>query len=961
MFIAIHCAGMPFNGDTIPSGKSLGGSESAAYYMAKELVSLGHTVTLFTNFQHFNDKKEVVGQYWDGVLYEWLGNVNEQFPLGDRFHLVMQSPFDVCIIQRHPFAFIKPVNAKLTLWWLHDLATYARQGHVQAHLLNIDKILTVSEWHRQQVSKVYDIPLDSIIATTNGVDYSMFEGLEGIEREPRSLFYMARPERGLINLVGEDGIMEELHDCHLYVCGYDNTTPEMATFYNYLWQRCEALPNVTNLGHLGKRKLYEAMAHAELYVYPTTFEDTSCIAALEANAAGLPVIGSDWSATTETLQGGGSILLPLKDGQVDKKEFAKTVRMVFSQPSKLESLRKKALAKRQTWKDAALQWDNIFREELEKKNECSLRLAKHFERQSDIVAADKMGLVSLIDEYEKKYKFYFNDDFAAHYKAYYEYEAARGVVYGPEDLGRNNRFNVVLSRIMELQPKTCLDYGCAHGHYPMNIIARTPKDSIHITGLDIAASNIEKAKTWAKQAGMESQTKFVKGDIDYLKDHPELKYDLVLCSEVLEHVKDPQALIDELMLHINDGGSLLGTTPYGPWEAMGFKEHYPWRAHLHHFERQDLKEMFGDFLNFKLLAVPHSGELGHFVWTFSKTDKPCGQIDYARKEWMQAPRETLSVCMIAYNEEDSIGKTLKTVADIADEIIVAIDEKTTDKTEEICHKYGAKTFRIKSPMDIGFDAARNLSIAKASMDWILWIDADETLEGTNNLTKYLRPNCFNGYAIKQHHFAVEPACLLQTDMPVRLFRNNKGIKFFGVVHEHPETEINKGAGKVMILDDISIMHTGYSTEAIRRKRFERNWPLMQKDREKYPDRALGKFLWIRDLAHYNRYMFERLKQVTPDMETRAKEAVKIWHELLDAKQTRMAVEGLVYYTQAVELLTAGRGIQFAVDMSASKLNGGARLPKQPIAAMFESKKDIEQLTSLLIETNIGEYENRYYA
>ena len=265
MFIAIHTAGMPFNGATIPSGQSLGGSESASYYMARELVKLGHHVTVFTNHQHKNADGAVVGQWWDGVLYEWLGTASEQYPLGDRFHAVMQAPFDVVIIQRHPMAFQHKFNSKINIWWLHDLALHVTGGLVQQHLLNIDRIFTVSKWHKDQVSKVYGIPEDTIINTTNGVDYEMFEGLDGYEREPRSLFYMARPERGLENLVGTDSpIMEQLKDCHLYVCGYNNTMPNMKDYYEYLWRRCDELPNVTNLGHLGKRELYEAMAKAQL-------------------------------------------------------------------------------------------------------------------------------------------------------------------------------------------------------------------------------------------------------------------------------------------------------------------------------------------------------------------------------------------------------------------------------------------------------------------------------------------------------------------------------------------------------------------------------------------------------------------------------------------------------------------------------------------------------------------------
>lgn len=720
------------------------------------------------------------------------------------------------------------------------------------------------------------------------------------------------------------------------------------------------LPNVTNLGHLGKRQLYEAMAHSELYVYPTTFEDTSCIAALEANAAGLPVIASNWSATPETLSGGGYILLDLVDGKVDRKAFAKEVRALLSQPTRVESLRKKAYAKRQTWEAAAKQWDESFRAEFELKSSDMVRLVKHLEKMSDIVAIDKAGMTDMLPDYETTYGFYKHNDFDSHYRKYYDYEKERGVIYGPEDLFNNHRFQCCFSKIMEVRPSTILDYGCAHGHYTMNILGRA--QGVHkITGIDICETNIEAANKWAAEAGFLNRTEFIVGDLEYMKAHPELKYDMILFSEVMEHVPNPQEHIDELMGHLTDGGMILGTTPYGPWEAIGYKEHYPWRAHIHHFERQDLQEMFAHFDNYKIVSVPSGYKLGHLIWSFTKTDKPCGEIDYARKLRSQAPQETVSVCMIAYNEEDSIGKTLKNISAIADEIIVGIDENTTDRTEDICRKYGAKTFRIDSPLKQGFDAARNDTIKEATMDWILWIDADETMEGIENLHFYLRPNCYSGYAIQQHHFACEPAGLIQTDMPVRLFRNRRGAKFFGLVHEHPEYALNDGIGKVTVLGNVWIMHTGYSTEAIRRKRFLRNWPLMIKDREKYPNRILGKFLWIRDLAHHNRYIYEQHRMVTPEMEKAAREAIELWHDLLKSGHPRMVVESLVYYTQAVELVTRGRGIRYAVDMSASKLNGGPRLPNQPIQAMFETKKDIEDLTAILINANIGNYEDRYYA
>lgn len=974
MYIAIHCAGMPFNGDTIPSGQSLGGSESAAYYMARELVKLGHKVTLFTNHQHKNAQGEIVGQWWDGVLYEWLGAPSDQFPLGDRFHMVMQAPFDVVIVQRHPGAFIHAFNSKLNIWWLHDLAIYNTMGLVQGHLPNIDRILTVSEWHKKQVSRVYDIPEEAIVATKNGVDYSAFPDPAEAVREPRSLFYMARPERGLEHLVGPGGIMETLKDCHLYVCGYNNTQPNMEAYYRYLWQRCEELPNVTNLGHLGKSELYQAMSKAMLYVYPTVFEDTSCIAALEANAAGLPVIGSDWSAVPETMTGAGAILLPLKDGQVNKDEFCKTIRKVFFQPTLYESLQKKALAKRQTWEDSAKQWDQLFKDLLKEKSSNMVRLARHLERVSDIVPAFENDLSDLIPGFDENYDFYLRGNYAEHYKKYYEYEAGRGVNYGPEDLSGNPRFETVLGKVVEAGPKTILDFGCAHGHYVMNILTRVKPGTVTITGIDIDRTNIEKAEAWAREVGCQDYTKFLQGSIEELKDRPDMKFDLVICSECLEHVPNPQDYIDELHKHLNEGGTFIGTTPYGPWEAIGYKDHPGWRAHLHHFERADLHEMIGHMEGFNLIAVPWQGEYGHFVFTFKKTYvattsgdvvaeckvERANPIDYVRKLSTQAPRETLSVCMIAYNEEFRIGETLKRLAGIADEIIVGIDEKTTDNTEAVCRKYGAKTFSIKSPLEQGFDEARNDTIRVATMDWILWIDADEVFVGVQNLPKYLRANCFTGYAIKQHHFAAEPAGLLQTDLPVRLFRNGKGIRFFGVVHEHPEIEMNKGLGKVMAIEDVAIMHNGYESEDVRRRRFERNWPLMVRDREKYPERLLGKFLWMRDLCHFNRYTYERTRQVSPQMFENAKVVASMWDELCAADHLRMVIDGLPYFTEAVNLLTQGRGIMFTVDMSASKNNGGARLPCHPIEAMFRSTADIEKITGMLIKQNTVHYEDRYF-
>jgi glycosyltransferase involved in cell wall biosynthesis len=443
-----------------------------------------------------------------------------------------------------------------------------------------------------------------------------------------------------------------------------------------------------------------------------------------------------------------------------------------------------------------------------------------------------------------------------------------------------------------------------------------------------------------------------------------------MANEVLEHVPDPKGLMKKLMAHLSPDGTMLCTVPYGAWEAIGYSKHPGWRAHIHHLERADLLEMFGKQKEYRLLAIPGGQRLGHYLFTFKQSSEPLGDINYDRKLREQAPRETLSVCIIAKDSEFTLGKTLKQVSEIADEIIVGIDDTTTDKTFEVAGRFGAKCLAIPSPLKIGFDAARNHTVDLATKDWIMWIDADESLEHPENLHKYLRQNCFDGYAIPQHHVGVEPLGVSKTDLPCRLFRNRLGIRFFGMVHEHPEREMNKGISgeglgseggraAVAVLPDVSILHTGYSTEKIRRERFNRNFPLMQQDVKKYPTRILGRTLWLRDLGHLIQYTMERNGgQVTDEVTGMASEIVEMWRWLVKNRHLRHAVESLPYYSRAVSVL--GGGIEFAFNCAASKMNGGAKLDGNTIHGLFNDMADIKNLVSAVTNDRTEIYAKKYF-
>lgn len=83
----------------------------------------------------------------------------------------------------------------------------------------------------------------------------------------------------------------------------------------------------------------------------------------------------------------------------------------------------------------------------------------------------------------------------------------------------------------------------------------------------------------------------------------------------------------------------------------------------------------------------------------------------------------ISACIISFNEEKKIEDCLKSLAGIADEIIV-VDSNSTDNTVAIAQKY---TDRIILQDFLGFIEQKNFAVQQAENDWVLSLDCDERL------------------------------------------------------------------------------------------------------------------------------------------------------------------------------------------------------------------------------------------
>lgn len=162
---------------------------------------------------------------------------------------------------------------------------------------------------------------------------------------------------------------------------------------------------------------------------------------------------------------------------------------------------------------------------------------------------------------------------------------------------------------------------------------------------------------------------------------------------------------------------------------------------------------------------------------------------------------TISLCMIVKNEEPVLGRILEQMSEIADEIII-VDTGSGDHTKDIARQYTSLVFDFPWIQD--FSAARNFACSKASMDYWMWLDADDVIQ-PHQQQKLLRlketlPPTTDVVMMKYLTGFDEKGNGTFSYYRERLMKNNCGFVWKGKVHE---TVTPTG---VILHSDIEIEH-----------------------------------------------------------------------------------------------------------------------------------------------------------
>jgi glycosyltransferase involved in cell wall biosynthesis len=152
----------------------------------------------------------------------------------------------------------------------------------------------------------------------------------------------------------------------------------------------------------------------------------------------------------------------------------------------------------------------------------------------------------------------------------------------------------------------------------------------------------------------------------------------------------------------------------------------------------------------------------------------------------------LSVVIITKNEAHHISRCLESVQ-WADEIII-LDSGSEDDTLKLCNKFTDKIYSTDWP---GFGIQKQRAVEKAKAEWILSIDADESVssELREEIQQTIQSTQFNGFEIPRlssycgkqiHHGGWWP------DYTLRLFRKGYGKFSESIVHEKIELKGKTG-------------------------------------------------------------------------------------------------------------------------------------------------------------------------
>lgn len=175
-------------------------------------------------------------------------------------------------------------------------------------------------------------------------------------------------------------------------------------------------------------------------------------------------------------------------------------------------------------------------------------------------------------------------------------------------------------------------------------------------------------------------------------------------------------------------------------------------------------------------------------------------------------RPTLTLGVLASNHEHCLGACLASAEPYVDEIIV-VHQGATDRTPDLARQFTSRVFEAPRHLDLA--RARNCFVRRATSDWILWLEPEETIAANEAeaLQQFLAdaPSTVAGAMVQvARNGSDEP----QIRHELRLFRNEDSVMFEFPIDAQVLSSVRRAGGEVTCADvEIAGSSLGEATSA----------------------------------------------------------------------------------------------------------------------------------------------------
>lgn len=198
---------------------------------------------------------------------------------------------------------------------------------------SIDYFIYVSHWQYNRFREIYKIPEYKSFVIKNATH--VFDTIEKQKDNKIKLLYTSTPWRGLavliksieiLNKTREDFEVDIYSSTKIYGSKFDENEKDK---FEVLFDKCKNTPNVNYLGYADNDSVRAAVQKAHIYAYPSIFEETSCLAVIEAMSAGCHVVTTNYGALPETCGEFATMIEFDSSGQNLIERYAETLNSVI--------------------------------------------------------------------------------------------------------------------------------------------------------------------------------------------------------------------------------------------------------------------------------------------------------------------------------------------------------------------------------------------------------------------------------------------------------------------------------------------------------------------------------------------------------------------------------------------------------------------------------------------------------